>query len=400
MTANRAGLQVFLYGKLAGTVCRNQQAGEIQFEYDAGYLKDDGAIALSRRLPLKDGPSARREAGMWLDGLLPEGERRVRIAAQAGVSRMSTYSMLESIGRECAGAVEIVPQGGKRNSWKIPVLEEEIEQMIDGLDMAPLGPARHAARLSLAGAQWKFGLVEEPGGEWSWPVGGYPSTHIVKPEPKRFPGLVDNEHACMEIARRSGLPAAKTRNERFGKHRVLVVARFDRTPRGERIHQEDFAQALGTRRKYQAYGGPGLREYFARSGVGGWGLWDQVMFAWLIGDEDKHAKNFSIQYPKEGGERLAPIYDAICTLVYPELERGMAWKIGNTYRVDKVTKKGLLVEARKCGLEPEEALGRARTLSERMRETSMEMEQEGWNLSPLNDAGMNERLADVCEWVK
>ena len=398
--ANRAGLQVFLYGKLAGTVYRNQQAGEIQFEYDAGYLKDDGAVALSRRLPLKEGPSARREAGMWLDGLLPEGERRERIAAQAGVSRMSTYSMLESIGRECAGAVEIVPQGGKRNSWKIPALEEELEQMIDGLDTAPLGPARHAARLSLAGAQSKFGLVEEPGGEWSWPVRGYPSTHIVKPEPKRFPGLVDNEHACMEIARRSGLPAAKTRNERFGKHRVLVVTRFDRTPRGERIHQEDFAQALGTRRKYQGYGGPGLREYFARSGVGGWELWDQVMFAWLIGDEDKHAKNFSIQYPKEGGERLAPIYDAVCTLVYPELERGMAWKIGNTYRVDKVTKKGLLVEARKCGLDPEEALGRACTLSERMRETIMEMEQDGWDLSLLNDAGMNERLADVCEWVK
>lgn len=400
MTANRAGLQVFLYGKLAGTVYRNQEAGEIQFEYDAGYLKDEGAIALSRRLPLKEGPSARRAMGMWLDGLLPEGERRDRIAAQAVVSRMSTYEMLEFIGRECAGAVEIVPQGQKLNAWKTPVLEEDLERMIDALDTAPLGPAKKEARLSLAGAQLKFGLVEEPGGEWYWPVGGYPSTHIVKPEPKRFPGLVDNEHSCMEIARRSGLPAAKTRKERFGQHRVLVVTRFDRTPQGERIHQEDFAQALGTRRKYQSDGGPGLREYFARSGVGGWELWDQVMFAWLVGDEDKHAKNFSIQYPKDGGERLAPIYDAICTLVYPELARGMAWKIGNTYRVDEVTRKGLLVEARKCGLDPEEALRRACTLSERMRETIMEMEREGWNLSPLNDAGMNERLADVCEWAR
>ena len=52
------------------------------------------------------------------------------------------------------------------------------------------------------------------------------------------------------------------------------------------------------------------------------------MFAWLTGDEDKHAKNFSVQYPRGAKPRPAPIYDAICTLAYPALCRGMAMRIG------------------------------------------------------------------------
>ena len=254
--------------------------------------------------------------------------------------------------------------------------------------------------LSLAGAQAKFVLVKEPDGGWSWPIGGYPSTHIVKPEQERFPGLVQNEHACMEIARRAGLPAARTWTERFGKYEALVVERFDRGGEGNRIHQEDFAQALGVREKYQKQGGPSLKDYFTRTGMGGWALWDQVTFAWLIGDEDKHAKNFSIQYPERGPARLAPIYDAVCTLAYGELSREMAWRLGNSYQVSEVTKRGIEVQARRCGLDPGEALQRLCGLAERMRNARDEMKKEGGNITALAKAGLDSREAIACEWAR
>ena len=93
----------------------------------------------------------------------------------------------------------------------------------------------------------------------------------------------------MTVAARARLPTANVQVRQIGQHETLVVERFDRTPQGNRIHQEDFAQALGAVAKYQQYQGPTLRDCFTRTGVGGWPLWEQVMFAWLIGDEDKHA---------------------------------------------------------------------------------------------------------------
>ena len=182
------------------------------------------------------------------------------------------------------------------------------------------GPSNAVHGLSIAGAQEKLVLARLADDSWAWPVLGAPSTHILKPRMNRFPGLVHNEHLCMTVATRAGLPTANVQIERFGRHETLVVERFDRTPGGGRIHQEDFAQALGTAGKYQQYGGPDLRDCFRQTGVGGWPLWDQVMFAWLIGDEDKHAKNFSILYAADKAPRLAPIYDAVCTLAYPKLD--------------------------------------------------------------------------------
>ena len=213
-----------------------------------------------------------------------------------------------------------------------------------------------------------------------------------------WPGIVANEHAALTLAARCGLPAARSQIGRFGPYEVLIVERFDRTPNGERIHQEDFAQALGTNAKYQSERGPALHEYFARSGVGGWELWDQVAFAWLIGNEDAHAKNFSVQYPQGEAPRLSPIYDAVCTTGYPELERRMAWKIGNAWRADEVTGQGLQHTARRCGLNPREALARTHHLAERIQRKLTELTREGMNTEPLERGGVRERCEKVCEW--
>ena len=325
-------LDVYLHGELIGTVTQQTPAEGPSFRYTEAYRTRPGALALGKQMPLRQTAADSRTILRWIDGLLPEGERREHLAKQVGQHRMSTMSLIREIGLDCAGAVQIVPQGSRTGTPRYEETStEEIARAFDEIASRPIGAFDRGARLSIAGAQEKLGLARRPNGRWAWPIGGAASTHILKPQMKRFPGLVENEHLCMTVAARASLPAARVEIERFADYPTLVVERYDRTPRGERIHQEDFAQALGTPGKYQQQIGPSLKECFEKSGVGGWTLWDQVMFAWIIGDEDKHAKNFSIMYERGRAPRLAPIYDAVCTLAYQELERGMAMRIGNTY---------------------------------------------------------------------
>ena len=389
-------LEVRLGGVRTGRLWKTREA--LYFEYEQEYLDRSDAMALSARLPLQRGPAAWGEATRWFDGLLPEGERRQRIARQAGAASMSTYSMLRKLGAECAGAVEVRSPGEPEEEGKETASGEEIGRYIREMETFPLGTRKRQLTPSLAGAQAKFVLVKEATG-WSWPVGGYVSTHIVKPEQERCPGLVENEHTCMEVARRAGLKTAKTTVEVFGTYQTLVVERFDRDEEGKRVHQEDFAQALGVDEKYQRDGGPSLRDCFARSGVGGWELWDQVMLAWLIGDEDKHAKNFSVQYRPGSQPTLAPIYDAVCTLAYPELDRGMAMRIGKAWQVREVGVRAVRNEAGKCGLDEGEAIQRLHALAGRVREAVEGMKDQGWNVDILERTGIGTRLDAACGWA-
>lgn len=121
------------------------------------------------------------------------------------------------------------------------------------------------------------------------------------------------------------------------------------------------------------------------------------MYAWLIGDEDKHAKNFSVQYPRAGPARLAPIYDAVCTLVYPELGRGMAMRIGRAWQVREVDGKAIRNQAGRCGLESDEAVRRLRGLAGKVRAALQELEEEGVDVRLLKSAGIEARLDQACE---
>ena len=391
-------MKVYLGNEHCATLERGERGLELR--YEAAYLARSGAFGLSRRLPLKEGVADTREAVKWFEGLLPEGGRRAEIAKQLGIHSLSTWSMLRKIGNECAGAVSVWDEDD--GPAGPPATEEadeaDLERALRTLETSPLGRRDRAARLSIAGAQPKLAMVQGEGGTWRWPLNGYPSTHILKPEQEKLPGLVHNEHTCMTLARRAGVRTAETRIEKIGEIECLVITRFDRTKGGERIHQEDLCQMMGREQKYQKDRGPSLRDYFAQEGIDPKALWEQVMYAYLIGDEDKHGKNFSVQYAEGGQVRLAPLYDSVCTLAFPQLDREMAWKIGNTYRNAEVTKKGIEVEARKCGLDPKEALDQLHDLAERVRDARAEMEKEGWNMEFLDGAKLNDRIERACEW--
>ena len=215
----------------------------------------------------------------------------------------------------------------------------------------PLLAGRAEIRLSLAGAQNKVALYCE-GEAYSLPLNESPSTHILKPEWERFPQLAINEAHCLKLARSAGLPTTEAGVRTFGSHRCLVVERYDRVRNQaghlQRLHQEDFCQALGvpTRIKYQNEGGPNLASCFqllrqastrpARDLIH---LFNAVVFNFLIGNNDAHGKDFSLLYPRKDREatvQLAPFYDLVSTTSYPELSQKMAMKIGGSYIPDKL----------------------------------------------------------------
>jgi serine/threonine-protein kinase HipA len=167
------------------------------------------------------------------------------------------------------------------------------------------------------------------------PRGATPSTHIFK-LPLGLVGnmradmqnSVENEWLCMELARELGLPVAGVAIGRFEDQCVLIVERFDRRLAPDRtwwqrIPQEDFCQASGLppSRKYEADGGPGIREIMrllegaehAREDRDRFFM-AQLVF-WLLAATDGHAKNFSIHLQPGGGYRLTPLYDILST--YP-----------------------------------------------------------------------------------
>ena len=119
--------------------------------------------------------------------------------------------MLEQIGGECAGAVTFIPAGQnlpERNYGYRTLSSQELAAILKQLPKRPLLAGEHGIRLSLAGAQDKVAVRIE-GNEISLPLGGAPSTHILKPAVERFAGVVFNEAFCMKLAAAVGLPAAK-----------------------------------------------------------------------------------------------------------------------------------------------------------------------------------------------
>lgn len=168
-------------------------------------------------MPLRSEPYSGRVVRVFFAGLLPEAESRERIAAILGISQSNDFAMLERIGGECAGAVSLLPEDmppPTPENGRLRWLDDgELAAIIEELPQRPLMAGEEGLRLSLAGAQIKLPVVlatdrSDAALRVALPLDGTPSTHIIKPEPARFPGLVANEAWCMALARHLGLQAA------------------------------------------------------------------------------------------------------------------------------------------------------------------------------------------------
>lgn len=316
------------------------------FQYDPDWLAHEPAVPLSLALPLRADVFGDDRARPFFVNLLPESDLRRMIARKLGLSEQNDFALLEAVGGECAGAVSVSPddsppvgEGGYRT-----LDDDALNALIADLPKRPMLAGEQGIRLSLAGAQNKLPVYFD-GERVSLPLGTAPSSHILKPPIAQHPHTVRNEAFCMRLAARLKLPVPAVTILHKAEP-LYLIERYDRERNAQgrvvRLHQEDFCQALGVApdMKYEKEGGPGLKACFTLLRnqsiqpvqdlrvLLGW-----VMFNYLIGNADAHAKNISLMLTAQG-PKLAPFYDLMSTVVYPELTERLAMKIGGEDRPD------------------------------------------------------------------
>jgi serine/threonine-protein kinase HipA len=178
------------------------------FDYAESWLNNPAAIPLSHSLPLKTQRFNRNDCRGFFAGILPEESKREIIARNLGISAQNDFAMLEQIGGECAGAVTFIPAGRtlpEHDDRYRPLTRKELAEILKTLPRRPLLAGEEGVRLSLAGAQDKI-AVRVSGDQISIPLGGAPSTHILKPAIERFEGSVFNDRALGRHSRRQAHP--------------------------------------------------------------------------------------------------------------------------------------------------------------------------------------------------
>lgn len=352
VTARPAALGVWMNGRLAGHWWL--QAGEHRFQYQDDWIASDTGRRLSLSLPFLPGNAPHRGAVVqhYFDNLLPDSDDiRRRLRERFAAASLQAFDLLAAIGRDCVGAVQLLPAGSTPEGFDriqaTPLDEAGIERAID----TAVTPGRvlgqtdtEGFRISIAGAQEKTALLHLDG-QWLAPLGATPTTHILK-LPLGLVGnmradmqdSVENEGLCARVLAAFGLPVAHCDIGRFGRRKVLVVQRFDRSIQDHwiaRLPQEDFCQALGVAavRKYEADGGPGMREILrvldgsSNAAADKRAFVKAQMLFWMLAATDGHAKNFSIFLERGGGYRLTPFYDVLSA--WPIIGRGqhqIAWQ--------------------------------------------------------------------------
>ncbi|ASY61212.1 type II toxin-antitoxin system HipA family toxin [Sinorhizobium sp. CCBAU 05631] len=360
-------LNVWWDGRIVGQFTQDRH-GDIGFAYSEAWLDDENTLPLSASLPKRAEPFSRRECRPFFGGLLPEESQRLVTAQALGVSPANDFALLDRLGGDVAGALQLLPEdqepieaGPLPDQQPTPLDEAGIVRILDALPTRPLLAGQEGLRLSLAGAQSKVPLVLIDG-ELALPVSGQATTHILKPPIARFPGTTENEAFVMRLAAAIGLDVAPVEPRSANGRPFLVVERYDRYRDADgvvhRIHQEDFCQALGVppETKYASEGGPTFKDCFellrrvsARPATDVLKLLDAAIFNLVVGNADAHGKNFSILYDDQG-PKMAPLYDLLSTVAYPDLSPKMAMRIGKRVTLAEMDADGWQTFAKEAGV--------------------------------------------------
>jgi serine/threonine-protein kinase HipA len=384
------GSAVLVDGRLVASVGQDAR-GQYLLRYEEAWRASADAFPLSLSLPLTKAEHGDAPVRAYLWNLLPDNDAVLRTwARRSRVSATNPLALLTHVGEECPGAVQIVPPERAETILDAGLEAAEVEWLSEGQVAERLrhlreepGASREPGdrgQFSLAGAQPKTALLFD-GERWGVPYGRTPTTHILKPPVLAgFAGFAENEHVCLQLAAGLGLPAVRSEIRRFEEQTAIVVARFDRLWRDGaviRLHQEDFCQALGVppQEKYEADGGPGavdlisvLQERALEPDVDVATFVGALALNWVIGGTDAHAKNYSHLMQAGGVIRLAPLYDIISLLPYPE-GRGprvkLAMRIGGEYRMRFIERRHWDRLASAIGAEPEDVAGIVDEIAER-----------------------------------
>lgn len=333
-------LSVRLHGLQVGVL--RLVNGKMEFTYDENAQKP---ISLS--LPLQKEPFKEKVCRAFFGGLLPENPNmRELLAKKYNINVNDDFKLLKEIGRDCAGALSFHEMTEPQKSYQMLKIEGSIlsdEELTKYLRELPYRPYL-GKRLSLAGAQEKTAVCVI-NGKIALPNDDIPTTHIIKTALPKYVQSIQNEYICMKAAKEIGLEVAEVEIRKVGEIEFLLVERFDRKYSNnlecERILQEDFAQSLGVqaRDKYKVTFKDCLKvlNQTATPANSKLRFVRQVIFNYLIGNTDAHAKNFSV-YLTNDGITLTPAYDLLCSSIY-DCDQRIAMKIGKARYYSDVTEK-------------------------------------------------------------
>lgn len=320
-------------GRHAGYL-RRSVAG-VEFSYRDAYEGPPVATTL----PL-GGPPVPAPAGAvppFFAGLLPEGRRLAALRWAVKTSADDELSLLLAVGADAIGDVQVVPAGESPTEVAPSVSVSSFDDVrFSDLFARSVGRDR-VDRVGLPGVQEKVSASMI-----ALPVARRGERSILKLNPPEFPHIVENEAFFLRAAELSGLSAAAAEIVRDREGEAgLLVRRFDRIPAaggGARmLAQEDGCQVLGRypADKYTVTTEEVLRGLVAATRarpVAARELLRQVAVAYLTGNGDAHAKNFSILEDEHGEWRASPAYDVPSS--HPYGDHTMALRIGGLERED------------------------------------------------------------------
>lgn len=357
--------------------------------YAEPWLAHAKSYPLSPALPLTrtqaDYPSA--SIKRFIEHLLPEGRALDVAVAYNGLAKTNIFGLIWALGAETAGALRFTGDVAALQPAGDPVLREislqEFDKRIAERELVPLTVWDGKVRMSVAGLQDKLLVyLDRPLNEGGrlFLVDGQrlASTHILKPDTDnpQTPHLAVNEHFCMSLARRMGLPAAEVTMLRTPRP-VLVVRRFDRELEGldgqpwvHRRHIIDACQAcdLPVTYKYERNLGNadvvrhirdgvsfqrlfGCADMTANKAVAKLAMLRWALFQFLIGNTDAHGKNFSFFVRPSGLLEPTPWYDLVSVLQYDGFDTELAMAYGDIFNHADVSPFALADFAARCGID-------------------------------------------------
>ncbi len=324
--------------------------GGVRFSYTDSY-REAGRPAVATTLPLDVPPRLTMSGAVppFFAGLLPEGRRLSSLQRTLKTSADDELTLLLAVGADPVGDVQIVPSG------TMPSEAAAIEVRRD------FGDIRFAELLADSGIVDPAGIagVQEKVSArmLALPVRRAHERYILKLEPPEYPHLIENEHAFIALARRGvRMRTVEARIVRDADARPgLLVTRFDRVEGADaqprRLAVEDACQLLDLwpADKYNVTMEDAalavIRACTAPT-VGARDVFRQVVFAWLTGNGDLHAKNLSVLERPDGQRIVAPAYDLPSTIAYGDITFALPLQ----GRTSGISRRHLLAFAHEIGL--------------------------------------------------
>jgi serine/threonine-protein kinase HipA len=368
-------LEVSLENTVVGTLT-NLPNDQNLFVFDAAYIAatDRPVLSLSfydayRQLVTNVRPVTRR-LPPFFSNLLPEGQLRQYIAEHGEINAQREFYLLWLLGDDLPGAVKVRDVEGRT----LPPTEKNPTTV-------RTRAGKDVLRFSLAGVQLKLSAIGHPHRQLSIPASSVGGHWIVKLPSPAYPGLPENEYSMMEFARAVGIHVPEIGLVPLGEIRGIpaqwaqlkgnsyYIKRFDRGPKGKRVHIEDFNQVYGQfpEAKYKNYSYTNMASDL-------WRLTDEAQFTEFIrrlifnatvGNNDMHLKNWSLIYRDDRTPQLAPAYDFVSTVRYIADDR-LALSIAKEKAVTQLNLALLERFARKAQVPTQLVLETARETAERM----------------------------------